>query len=184
MTTPAQLPAPLDPRHTALVLVDLMPRIVDLPGLAPHSGADTLATCLDLAAAFRTAGAPVAAIRVDRPNVAEQPPGSELHPDVEKLADAVFVKRSIGGFTGTGLREWLAERGVTHVVYGGIATNLGVESTARAASDHGLEAVFVEDAMTGLTAAEHEAAVTLDMPRFGDVVAATDVRLEAASDSA
>ncbi|MFJ8623940.1 isochorismatase family protein [Kitasatospora sp. NPDC093550] len=166
----------LDPRSTALVLIDLMGRIVANP-LAPHSGSEVLATSLELARAFRAAGAPVVAVKVERPNVAEQPPGSELLAEVEELADEIVVKRTIGAFQATGLHDLLRARGVETLVFAGIATNLGVESSARAAADHGYELVFVEDAMTALTAEEHRASVELDFPRLGEVVAAADLRL-------
>ncbi|MEV6977762.1 isochorismatase family protein [Kitasatospora sp. NPDC093806] len=159
----------LDPTRTALVLVDLMERIVALP-LAPREGGAVLAASLDLATAFRAAGAPVVAVRVERPNVAEQPPGSGLVAAVADAADEVVVKRTIGGFHGTGLHELLRARGVDTLVFGGIATNLGVESTARAAADHGYRLLFVEEALAALTAEEHRAAVELNLPRFGEVV--------------
>ncbi|MEV7277414.1 isochorismatase family protein [Streptomyces sp. NPDC093111] len=167
----------LAPGRTALVLVDLMERIVALP-LAPHSGTDVLAAADRLAHAFRTAGAPVVHIRVERPGVDTQPPGSELvaalvHPD-----DAVVVKRTIGGFHDTGLHELLAGHGVSTVVFGGIATNLGVESTARAAADLGYDLVFAEDAMTALTADEHRASVQLDFPRLGTVAPTAAITLD------
>jgi nicotinamidase-related amidase len=166
----------LDPRSTALVLIDLMDRIVANP-LAPHAGSEVVASSLELAKAFRAAGAPVVAVRVERPGVAEQPPGSELLAEVEAAADEVVVKRTIGAFQGTGLHELLQARGVETLVFTGIATNLGVESSARAAADHGYRLVFVEDAMTGLTETEHRASVELNFPRLGEVVAAADLQL-------
>ncbi|MBV6700487.1 isochorismatase family protein [Kitasatospora aureofaciens] len=165
----------LDPRTTALVLIDLMDRIVANP-LAPRPGSEVVAASLELAQAFRAAGAPVVAVRVERPNVAEQPPGSDLVGEVATVADEIVVKRTIGAFHGTGLHELLQARGVDTVVLTGIATNLGVESTARAASDHGYELVFVEDAMAALTEDEHRAAVTLNFPRLGEVVERTALR--------
>ncbi|MEV7601995.1 isochorismatase family protein [Kitasatospora sp. NPDC089797] len=166
----------LDPRTTALVLIDLMDRIVGYD-LAPHTGPDVVAASLRLAGDFRAAGAPVVAVRVERPGVAEQPPGSELVAEVAAAADEVVVKRTIGAFQGTGLDGLLRARGVETLVFTGIATNLGVESSARAAGDHGYRLVFVEDAMTGLTEAEHRASVELDFPRLGEVVASADLRL-------
>ncbi|MFC3574181.1 isochorismatase family protein [Streptomyces yaanensis] len=168
-------PLALDPARTALVLVDLMDRIVALP-LEPHKGTDVLVAAEQLAGAFRSAGALVVLIRVERPGVPEQPPGSRLAAGLLRDGDLEIVKRTIGGFLGTGLDEHLSERGITTLVFGGIATNLGVESTARAAADLGYNLVFVEDAMAALTAAEHEASVRLDFPRLGSVVAAPDVR--------
>ncbi|KUL23135.1 isochorismatase family protein [Streptomyces regalis] len=171
-------PLALEGARTALVLVDLMDRIVALP-LEPRKGTEVLVTCEELAARFRSAGAPVVLVRVERPSVAEQPPGSGLVAGLLKEGDIEIVKRTIGGFQGTGLDDRLRERGVTTLVFGGIATNLGVESTARAAGDLGYELVFVEDAMTAFTAAEHEASVRLDFPRLGSVVRASDVSFKA-----
>ncbi|MEU6881827.1 isochorismatase family protein [Streptomyces sp. NPDC046712] len=167
----------LDPGRTALVLVDLMERIVALP-LAPRPGTDVVAAADRLARTFRAAGAPVVHIRVERPNIDTQPPGSELVPSLVHAGDHIVVKRTIGGFQNTGLHELLAEHSVTTVVFGGIATNLGVESTARAACDLGYEPVFAEDAMTAFTADEHHASVTLDFPRLGTVAAVSEITLD------
>ncbi|GGW72067.1 hydrolase [Streptomyces lucensis JCM 4490] len=168
----------LDPRRTALVLVDLMERIVALP-LEPRKGAEALANAEGLAAAFRAAGAPVVLVRVERPAVAEQPPGSGLVPGLLRDGDLEVVKRTLGAFQGTGLDERLRALGVTTLVLGGVATNLGVESTARAAADLGYELVFAEDTMAAFTAAEHEATVRLDFPRLGTVVTASRLRFPA-----
>jgi nicotinamidase-related amidase len=165
----------LDPARTALVLVDLMDRIVGLP-LEPHKGTEVLAVAEELAAVFRQVGALVVLVRVERPGVHEQPPGSGLVAGLAADGDIEIVKRTIGGFQGTGLHERLREHGVSTLVFGGIATNLGVESTARAAGDLGYDLVFVENAMAALTGPEHEASVKLDFPRLGTVVTAEDVR--------
>lgn len=165
----------LDPAHTALVLVDLMDRIVGLP-LEPHKGTEVLAVAEELASAFRQVGALVVLVRVERPGVHEQPPGSGLVAGLAAEGDVEIVKRTIGGFQGTGLHERLREHGVSTLVFGGIATNLGVESTARAAGDLGYDLVFVENAMAALTGPEHEASVKLDFPRLGTVVTASEVR--------
>ncbi|KOG42959.1 isochorismatase family protein [Streptomyces resistomycificus] len=169
-TTPA-----LDPARTALVLVDLMERILALP-LEPRAGAEVLDVSVELAARFRSVGAPVVLVRVERPGITEQPPGSGLAAALPHDGDIEIVKHTIGGFQGTDLDRRLRERGVTALVFGGIATNLGVESTARAAGDLGYDLVFAEDAMTAFTAAEHEASVRLDFPRLGTVVTASEVR--------
>ncbi|MEU5316500.1 isochorismatase family protein [Streptomyces sp. NPDC021056] len=169
-------PVTLDPARSALVLVDLMDRIVALP-LEPRKGTEVLAVSEELASAFRSAGAPVVLVRVERPGVAEQPPGSGLVTGLARDGDVEIVKRTIGGFQGTGLDDRLRELGVTTLVFGGIATNLGVESTARAAGDLGYDLVFVEDAMAAFTTAEHEASVRLDFPRLGSVVRAAELSL-------
>ncbi|MFF1307633.1 isochorismatase family protein [Streptomyces sp. NPDC058307] len=171
-------PLALDPARTALVLVDLMDRIVALP-LEPRKGTEVLAVAEELAAAFRTVGAPVVLVRVQRPGAAEQPPGSGLVTGLVRDGDIEIVKRTIGAFQGTDLDARLREHGVSTLVFGGIATNLGVESTARAGGDLGYDLVFVEDAMAAFTTAEHEASVRLDFPRLGTVVTSDRVRFTA-----
>lgn len=166
--------------HAALVLIDFMPRIVDLE-LGPRSGVEALDAACALAERFRVVGAPVVAVRVDRPNVAKQPPGSELHPRVAAVADEVITKRTVGAFHGTPLHALLQAKAISTLVFAGIATNMGVESTARAASDLGYELIFAEDAMTALTTPEHEAAVHLTFPRFGQVLTSEDIVLLASA---
>lgn len=145
-----------------------MPRIIALP-LAPHTGDEVLARCRQLAAAFRAKDQPVVLVRVERPGVAEQPPGSELADGLAEPGDVVVVKRTIGAFHGTDLHARLQAAGATTVVLGGLVTTMGVESTARAASDHGYDLEFVHDAMSGLAADEHQFAVERIFPRFGAV---------------
>ncbi|MEV1006741.1 isochorismatase family protein [Streptomyces sp. NPDC049881] len=91
-----------------------------------------------------------------------------------EAADIVVVKHTVGAFHATDLDARLRERGVDTVVMAGLVTTMGVESTARAASDHGYEIEFAADAMAGFTAAEHDFAVTHTFPRFGAVRLSTD----------
>ncbi|MFF7244629.1 isochorismatase family protein [Embleya sp. NPDC008237] len=153
---------------TALILIDLMPRILALP-LAPHSGEEVLARCRRLADAFRADRRPVVLVRVDRPNVSEQPPGSGFADGLVHPGDIVVVKHTVGAFHGTDLHERLRERDVDTVVLAGLVTTMGVESTARAASDHDYEVEFVADAMSGFAADEHDFTVDRIFPRFGAV---------------
>ncbi|WP_238011842.1 isochorismatase family protein [Dactylosporangium sp. AC04546] len=161
--------------RAALIAVDLMPRIVE-QDMGPHRGADVVARTVRLAEAFRRAGGTVVLVRVERPNVAEQPPGSGFVPQLAPVeGDVVVVKRTIGAFYGTELAAELRRRGIDTVVMTGIATTMGVESTARAAADHDFEVLFAADAMSGMTAAEHEHALSVTLPRFGDVLSTDQV---------
>ncbi|MDG4790213.1 isochorismatase family protein [Micromonospora sp. WMMD1102] len=169
------LTKPLVAGRSALIVVDLMPRIVE-QDLGPYKGVDVVARASRLVTAFRRVGGTVVLVRVDRPGVAQQPPGSGFVPELQpQPGDIAVVKHTIGAFYGTGLAERLRERGVETVVMTGIATTMGVESTARAASDHGFEVIFAADAMTGMTATEHEHALTVVLPRFGQVVTTDEV---------
>jgi nicotinamidase-related amidase len=154
----------IDPATSALVLVDLQERIVALP-TTPYSGEAVLANALRLREAFRAAGAPVVIVQVSRP---DNPPGNELVFD--PADDKIVTKYTIGGFAGTDLDEFLRGKAVRTVVFGGIATEFGVESTLRAAADHGYDTVAVSDAMTALSDISHENAITKIFPRLGTVV--------------
>ena len=187
----------LDPRTTALVLIDLQKGIVAMP-LEPRSGLEVLATGKGLAATFRAAGAPVVLIRVEMaadfadaaPANVDQPfklPEGGLPPGWSALADGlaqpsdiVVVKRQWGAFYGTDLDLQLRRRGIRTIVLGGVATNFGVESTARDAWEHNYDVVVAEDACASRSAALHEMATRQIFPRIARVVGASEVRLRAA----
>jgi nicotinamidase-related amidase len=165
----------LDPHRTALVLVDLMPRIIALP-TAPASGTEVLGRCVALAGAVREAGGSVVFVRVERPGVDAQPPGSELAPECDpQPGDLRVVKRATGAFHNTGLHDALRERGVDTVVLGGLVTNFGVELTGRVAADHGYSVVFVSDAMAGFDEHAHDFAVEYVFPKVGTVCTSADL---------
>ena len=64
---------------------------------------------------------------------------------------------------------------MTQVVLCGIATSIGVESTARYASEHGYHVVLVEDAMTDLDHDAHVHSLTKIFPRLGEVTDTAEV---------
>ena len=90
-----------------------------------------------------------------------------MHP--EARSDILITKRQWGAFYGTELDLQLRRRGITQIVLGGISTNIGVESTARAAWEHGYAVVFAEDAMSAQNAEQHRFAVETIFPRLGRV---------------
>ncbi|WP_343980655.1 isochorismatase family protein [Kribbella koreensis] len=162
----------LEPRTTALLLIDLMPRIIALD-TAPLTGAEVLERSTALARATRAVGGLVVNVRVERPGVDVQPEGSGFALDPEP-GDIEIVKRTVGAFHRTGLDDVLQEHGIKTVVLAGIATNFGVESTGRAADEHGYDTIYVTDAMTGLDAAAHDFAISYVFPRFGTVCTGTE----------
>ncbi|MFE6649532.1 isochorismatase family protein [Nocardioides sp. NPDC057772] len=156
----------LDGPRTALLLVDLMTRIVEQP-TAPHSGPAVVTRSLALADAVRKAGGLVVAVRAERPGVAEQPPGSELVEGV--FGDLEIVKNTWGAFHNTGLEEALRKHAVDTLIITGIATNFGVEQTARFADEFGFTVVLPEDAVTALDTHAHEFAFDYIFPRIATV---------------
>jgi len=186
----------LDPRTTALVLIDLQNGIVGMP-TQPRAGAEVLATGKALAERFRAAGAPVVLVRVafaadfaDAPGQAVDEPSprpaggypAEWTTLAEGLAapgDIVITKRQWGAFHGTELDLQLRRRGVRTIVLGGIATNIGVESTARHGWELGYELVLVEDACTSRSAELHDMAIRFIFPKIARVRQAADIVLAA-----
>jgi nicotinamidase-related amidase len=187
-------PFPFNPESTALVLVDLQNGIAALP-LAPHTGTEVVERGAQLATELRQRGVIVIFIRVSLPEIlrlpadaptrdpnAPHPPAaaSELVAELDRQPeDLVITKRQWGAFYGTELDQQLRRRGIRTIIFGGIATNFGVESTARAAFDRGYELVFVEDAMSSIHADAHRFATETIFPRMGRVRTTQDV-LEAA----
>jgi nicotinamidase-related amidase len=182
----------LDPKTTALVLIDLQKGITGR-ALAPYSGADVVKKGGELAEKFRAAGAPVVLVNVafspdfkdalrqpvDRPN--PMPPGgfppdfSELVDGLKKAGDICITKRQWGAFYGTELDLQLRRRGIQTIVLAGVVTNIGVESTARQAWEHGYAVVIVEDATTSRSVEMHEFAINNILPLLGRVVKAGEV---------
>jgi nicotinamidase-related amidase len=90
-------------------------------------------------------------------------PELQQHPN-----DHMVSKQRPGAFIGTPLHDYLHQRGVTQIFIAGIATSLGVESTARSAYDHGYNVVLVADAMTDRDADTHRHSVERIFPRLGE----------------
>jgi nicotinamidase-related amidase len=173
-----------DPKTTALVLIDLQNGIMGRT-LAPHSSSDLVARAAQLAAALRAKGGTVVYVRVDMTDMlhlpvdapawdpnAPPPPAiaSELVPESGfQAGDLVITKRHWGAFYGTELDQQLRRRRIRTIMLGGVATNFGVESTARAAHDRGYELIFVEDAMTSLSGEAHDFTIQHIFPRMGRV---------------
>jgi len=181
----------LDPKTTALVLIDLQHSIVGRQ-LAPHSSPQVVQNGARLAEALRAQGGTVIYVRVkidevlslpvDAPTARDPnaPPPSSNASDVVPEAgfqqgDLLITKRQWGAFYGTDLDQHLRRRRIVTILLGGIATNFGVESTARAAFDSGYQIVFVEDAMSSIGADAHNFATQNIFPRMGRVRSTAEV---------
>lgn len=174
----------LTPEKTALVLIDLQHGITSRE-TAPYSSMEVVEKGRRLAESFRSKGASVVYVRVDLadflrlpvdaqladPNAPPPPPiASEIVPEAGiQEGDLVITKRHWGAFAGTELEAELRRRGVDTVVLGGIATNIGVESTARQGTGLGFAFVIVEDACTTFNAEWQRFAFEMIFPRLGRV---------------
>jgi nicotinamidase-related amidase len=181
----------LDPRTTALVVIDLQRGIVATPTV-PHSAADVIARASALARQFRSKQALVVLVRVDpgpagilfprpltdieRPRLNPGPEWSELLPEMgPESSDVVVTKHHPCAFNGTDLDIHLRRRGIQTIVLCGIATNIGVEATARIGFEYGYNLVFAEDAMAARDAELHAMSVSKFFPTIGRVRSAADI---------
>ncbi|MFJ9864015.1 hydrolase [Streptomyces sp. NPDC101165] len=173
----------LDPR-TALVVIDLQSGIVGMP-TQPHAAADVVARTTELADAFRARDLPVVLVRVSFaadwadavPGRTERQARGLAFPEgwdviVDELSghpgDIHVTKHNWSALHGTDLDVQLRRRGVTQIVLTGIATSIGVESTARDAYAHGYHVTLATDAMADSDAEAHRGSVERIFPRLGE----------------
>jgi nicotinamidase-related amidase len=182
----------LDER-TALVVVDLQNGVLARPA-TPHPAQDVIARTAELADAFRARGLPVVLIRFT--TAADGSDGTPGRHDmsgrsgggvppqgwdaiVDDLSghagDIVVTKRNWGSFYGTDLDLHLRRRGITQVVLTGVAMSLGVESTARAAHEHGYHVTLATDAMTDLNVDAHNNSIQRIFPLLGETGTTAEV---------
>jgi nicotinamidase-related amidase len=179
----------LDPKKTALVLIDLQNGVVGMNPV-PHTAAQVVENSRKLGEAFRVHGAPVVYVRVDHNDFMKLPVDQPhnmgdkpLPPVASEIAasagfrpgDILITKRHWGAFAGTDLEQQLKSRGVDTVVLSGISTNAGVESTARQGTGLGFAFVLVEDACSSQNAEHHRFAFENIFPRLTRVRSTDEV---------
>jgi nicotinamidase-related amidase len=165
----------LDPK-TALLVIDLQKGIVAFPTAHPADKVVKLAR--QMIDAFRRHHLPIVLVNVagGAPGRTESTVKVQLPPDWTELVpelnrqpeDHLVTKRTWGAFTNTDLDERLKKLGVTQVVILGIATSIGVESTARHAYENGFHVTLAVDAMTDLNPEAHTNSITQIFPRLGE----------------
>ncbi len=178
-----------DAKTTALVAIDLQHAVVSRE-TAPYPPAEVIQKVRTLADKLRGHGVTIVFVHVkidevlrlnvdqpmQRPSGGIPPNASDLIPEIGlQASDVVVLKRQWGAFYGTDLDQQLRRRGIRTIILAGIATNIGVESTARAAFDRGYELIFAEDAMTSISDEAHRFATTQIFPRMGRVRSSKEI---------
>lgn len=182
----------------ALIIVDLQKgiaaRLASHPSGPGRPDRPTFATVVNnsrvLAAEFRTRNLPVVVVtaaggasgrtearrpRRTTPSIRSadwSEPIDDLH---TRDSDIRIIKRTWGAFHRTGLADALAARNITQVIITGVATSIGVESTARSAHEHGLNVVLATDAMTDPHADAHHHSLTRIFPRLGETATTSEI---------
>ncbi|MGA2792137.1 MAG: isochorismatase family cysteine hydrolase [Roseiarcus sp.] len=174
-------PYPLDPAHTALVVIDMQRDFVEPGGFGETLGNDLspvaaiVPTVAALIALFRQKQWPILHTREShKPDLSDCPPAKRLRGSpalrigdegpmgrilvqgepgnaiVEACAPArgeiVIDKPGKGMFYATPVGEILKQRGVTHLVFAGVTTEVCVQTSMREANDRGFDCLLIEDA--------------------------------------
>jgi ureidoacrylate peracid hydrolase len=174
----------VDPRHCALIVVDVQNDFCHEDGGLARAGSDMrlvqemvprLAATVDAA---RAAGVPLFFLRIiqsDRTNsdawealegdgsnrlVVEGSWGAEYYGPVRPADGEVeIIKRRHSGFNFTPLDSMLRSLGIKTVVIGGVASNVCVEATARDAADYDYYVVLLSDGSAAVRKELHDATV-------------------------
>jgi nicotinamidase-related amidase len=165
-----------DPK-TALVVVDLQKGIMSYNTIPPV--AEVVKKAAELTAAFRHHKLPVVLVNVlgRAPGRTEQTQNRTQYPPdfahfIEELkqhpGDHVVTKKTWGAFTNTDLDAHLKKLGVTQIVLCGVATSVGVESTARHAHENGFHVTLATDAMADMDPEAHANSVKRIFPKLGE----------------
>ncbi|MGX7826337.1 isochorismatase family cysteine hydrolase [Actinokineospora sp. 24-640] len=95
----------------------------------------------------------------------------ELKPEAD---DLVVTNPKVGAFASSDLDERLRAAGIDTLVLFGVATNLTIESTGRAAGDLGYRVVIVEDACAAASPEAHAASIAT-FGLLGEVANSDDI---------
>jgi nicotinamidase-related amidase len=136
----------------------------------------------DCPPAKRLRGAP--SLRIGDPGpmgriLVDGEPGADLVPGLEPRPGELEIRKpGKGAFHATNLGEALAARGITHLVFGGVTTEVCVQTTMREANDRGYECLLVEEATGSYFPAFRQATIEMIRAQGGIVgwtAALTDV---------
>ena len=173
----------IDVRKTAVVVIDLQKGIAAIP-TEPYSAEAVIENSVTILQASRKKGMPVFLVHAaPSPDLKDTlKPISETSFSLSKFDpswskyvaelnirpdDFLITKHQWGAFYGTELELQLRRRKIDTIILCGIATNFGVESTARFAYEYGFNQIFASDAMAARSKEEHEYPLKYIFPRLG-----------------
>jgi nicotinamidase-related amidase len=196
---PATLAEIADPKRSALLLWDMEYAIA--PNAFNYN--DIVANLKMLSALARMRGVPVfysvqtafdllkeesavwVRVRMKRGKAAdpsqllkekEDPKGREIVADLQpEPRDIVFQKRRPDGFIGTDFDLMLRSNAVRTIVIGGVATEGGVEGTARSARNLGYDVVVLKDGVGSRSRELHELALKLMEQTHFDLAVVSEI---------
>lgn len=174
----------INAEKSALVLIDLQNGIAGRE-LSPYASEEVIQNASKLVKTFSEKGAFIVLVRVStidgkdmvKPKTDLKATGMKypegwdnLVPEIADTNNAhIITKKQWGAFYGTDLDLQLRRRGIDTIILGGVSTNIGVDTTAREAYQHGYNQIFAEDAMSAITKEEHDYVCKYIFPRIGKI---------------
>ena len=139
------------------LLSEIVPTVASLLDLARregwfvvHTRESHAADLSDCPPAKRLRGAPNARIGDTGPMgriLIRGEPGAEIVAAVTPVeGERIIDKPGKGAFHATSLKQDLDARGITHIIFAGVTTEVCVQTTMREANDRGYDCLLVEDA--------------------------------------
>ena len=174
----------IDMKHSAFISIDLQKGILNRE-LKPYSANEVISNAAKIADKFREKGSFVVLVNVSSSDgndmlkvIVDQPMQMkfnempkdwvELAPELNvQKSDHLITKRQWGAFYGTELDLQLRRRNINTIILCGISTNIGVETTAREAYEHGYNQIFAIDACTAISEEEHRHSEKFIFPKIG-----------------
>jgi ureidoacrylate peracid hydrolase len=194
---------PVDPKHTAVVLIEYQNDFTSEGGALHGAVADVMEKTgmLDntrtLVEVARAAGATIVHAPITFApgygELAEHPYGilkgvvdssafvagqwgAEIVDTLAPQEGDIVVegKRGLDTFATTNLDFILRARGITTIALGGFLTNCCVESTMRTGYEKGYNVITLSDCVAATSSEEHDNAITFDYPMFSAVMTAQE----------
>ncbi len=93
--------------------------------------------------------------------------GSAIAEEIDSNEDDIVIqKNTMCAFKQTNLKEILGEQGISRLIFGGLVTDLCLETSVRSAYDMGYEAISLIDCMASINQAAHISSVEDNFPLF------------------
>ncbi len=94
------------------------------------------------------------------PHFMSKPGSRDIYSEIEpKDTDVVIEKSTANIFLGTNFEQMLRNRNITTIIFTGISTEIGIESSARDASNRGFYTVIASDCVSSSSREMHECAL-------------------------
>ena len=168
-----------DLARTALVVIDVQDGIAFSGASTPNTPEQLVARNNELAAVLKNTAAQIVLVRVkndgaegfnpvtDAPSTPAQPMSAEA----TRLSLDIATDETVEN-----VDVQLRRRGIDTIILTGIATSIGVDTTAREAAQRGYNLVFIPEAMTDRTEQGHNASVDVIFPRLGKIRTVAEVK--------